>query len=76
MNDASIAAREAATWLTSLAGADAPPAERVAVARYIGQSEGAVARARTDFAALWQPLAESAIPPMAAHATSGFRAAS
>ena len=42
MNDASVAAREAASWLTSAAGADAPPEQRVAVARYIGDAEGAV----------------------------------
>ncbi len=65
MNDASIAAREAATWLTSLAGGDAPPEQRVAVARYIGQSESAVAKARLAFAELWPPLAESEIPPIA-----------
>jgi len=64
MNDASVAAREAASWLTSVAGADAPPEQRVAVARYIGQSEGAVARKRADFANLWPPLAASAVPPL------------
>jgi CHAD domain-containing protein/uncharacterized protein YjbK len=65
MNDASVAAREAASWLTSAAGADAPPEQRVAVARYIGQSEGAVARKRTDFASLWPPLAASLVPRLA-----------
>ncbi len=62
MNDAAVAAREAASWLTSLAGADAPPEQRVAVARYIGQAEQAVARARSEFAALWPTLEESAVP--------------
>jgi inorganic triphosphatase YgiF len=64
MNDASVAAREAASWLTSAAGADAPPGQRVAVARYIGQSEGAVARKRADFATLWPALASSSVPPL------------
>jgi len=64
MNDASVAAREGASWLTSTAGADAPPEQRVAVARYIGQSEGAVARKRADFASLWPPLAASSVPPL------------
>jgi inorganic triphosphatase YgiF len=59
------AAREGASWLTSAAGADAPPEQRVAVARYIGQSEGAVARKRTDFATLWPPLAASSVPALA-----------
>jgi CHAD domain-containing protein len=62
MNDGSVAAREAASWLTSLAGADAPPAQRVAAARYIGSAEGSVARARAAFEALWPPLAESVVP--------------
>ncbi len=62
MNDASVAAREAATWLTSAAGADAPPLQRVAVAHYIGDAEAEVARARSDFAELWPPLAASATP--------------
>lgn len=65
MNDASVAAHEAATWLTSVEGADAPPEQRVAVARYIGVSEGAVARKRADFPDLWAPLAESRVPAMA-----------
>jgi triphosphatase len=66
MNDASVAAREGASWLTSAAGADAPPEQRVAVARFIGKAESAVARARLEFAPLWPPLAESPIPPLAA----------
>ena len=65
MNDASVAAREAATWLTSAAGADAPPVQRVAVARYIGDAEGAVALARSEFTPLWPPLAESVVPQVA-----------
>ena len=65
MNDASVAAREAATWLTNAAGADAPPMQRVAVAHYIGEAEGAVARARSAFAELWPPLADSPIPGLA-----------
>jgi triphosphatase len=54
MNDASVAAYEAALWLTSSAGADAPPEQRGSVARYIGQRETLVARARNAFAPLWQ----------------------
>ena len=64
MNDASVAAREAASWLTSVAGADAPPVQRVAVAKYIGVAEGSVARSRSDFAGLWPPLAGSTVPPV------------
>lgn len=65
MNDASVAAREAASWLTSAAGADAPPEQRVAVARYIGKSEGAVADKRAEFAGTWPPVAASPVPPLA-----------
>ena len=62
MNDASVAAREAASWLMSVAGADAPPEQRVAVARYIGEAEGSVAGFRTDFATTWPPVEQSVIP--------------
>ena len=56
MNDASVGAHEAAVWLTTSAGADAPPEQRVAVARYIGQREGLVAKARDAFAPLWEAM--------------------
>jgi CHAD domain-containing protein len=62
MNDASVAAREAATWLMSAAGSDAPPEHRVAAARYIAANEAAVAAARTRFAAAWSPIAGASLP--------------
>jgi triphosphatase len=62
MNDASVAAREAASWLTSDIGSDAPPAQRVAVAGYIGDKEAAVAHAREAFAKAWPPVAAAELP--------------
>ena len=62
MNDASVAAREAASWLTGAAGADAPPEQRVAVARYIGDAEASVAQARSAFADTWPPVAGAPLP--------------
>ena len=65
MNDASVAAREAAMWLTSASGEDAPPEQRVAVARYIGDAEAAVARARSAFETAWPPVASAPLPLIA-----------
>ena len=65
MNDASVAAREAAMWLTSASGEDAPPEQRVAVARYIGDAEAAVARARSAFETAWPPVARATLPLIA-----------
>jgi CHAD domain-containing protein len=64
MNDASVAAREAAVWLTSTSGADASPADRVAVARYIGEREESVGEARTAFAQDWSDLRLGDVPPL------------
>jgi len=65
MNDASVAAREAASWLTSPDGDNAPPEQRVSVARYIGEAEAAVARARSAFAEAWPPVAGAPLPQIA-----------
>jgi len=65
MNDASVAAREAASWLMGPAGADAAPKDRVAAARFVAQSEGLVARARAEFGGVWPSVADCAVPPLA-----------
>ena len=65
MNDASVAAHEAASWLTSASGADASPDDRVAVARFIGEREEDVGKARSAFGEAWIPLADKSVPAMA-----------
>jgi CHAD domain-containing protein len=75
MNDAAVAAREAAAWLMSTAGADAPPDERVGAARYIGTAEGLVANARADFATVWPAVAECAVPAVRGESPSAPSAA-
>ena len=64
MNDASVAAHEAAAWLTSTSGADASPNDRVAVARFIGEREESVGEARRAFAQDWSDVRLSDVPPL------------
>jgi triphosphatase len=62
MNDASVAAYEAAAWLMSDDAADAPPEQRVAVAHFIGEREQLVVKARDRFADVWAQVAQRDLP--------------
>jgi CHAD domain-containing protein len=64
MNDASVAAREAALWLTTETGGDAASADRVAAAGFIAECETRVAVQRAAVDAAWAAVPVAEVPAL------------